>query len=148
MEFKDLKVNKDKRTKKVRKGRGTGSGIGKTSGKGHKGQRARSGGAKAPWFEGGQQRLVQRLPKVGFNNFFAVNYEIVNLAILEEKFAAGAAVNRESMLAIGLIKTKTKKIKILANGEVTKVLNVTADKFSAKAAEKIVAAGGKAEVTK
>ena len=148
MEFKDLKVNKAKRTKKVRKGRGTGSGIGKTSGKGHKGQRARSGGAKAPWFEGGQQRLVQRLPKVGFNNIFAVNYEIVNLAILDEKFTAGAAVNRESMLAIGLIKTKTKKIKILANGEVTKALNVTADKFSAKAAEKIVAAGGKAEVTK
>jgi large subunit ribosomal protein L15 len=88
------------------------------------------------------------LPKVGFNNIFAVNYEIVNLAILDEKFAAGAAVNRESMLAIGLIKTKTKKIKILANGEVTKALNVTADKFSAKAAEKIVAAGGKAEVTK
>jgi|ERR1035437_39459 large subunit ribosomal protein L15 len=148
MDFKDLKVNKAKRTKKVRKGRGTGSGIGKTSGKGNKGQRARSGGAKAPWFEGGQQRLVQRLPKVGFNNFFKVDYEIVNLEILNEKFESGAAVNRETMLAIGLIKTKKKKIKILANGEVTKALNVTADKFSAKAAEKIKNAGGKAEVTK
>lgn len=148
MDFKDLKVNKSKRTKKVRKGRGTGSGIGKTSGKGHKGQRARSGGAKAPWFEGGQQRLVQRLPKVGFNNIFAVNYEILNLEILNEKFESGAAVNRETLLAIGLIKTKKKPIKILANGEVTKVLNVTADKFSAKAAEKIKNAGGKAEIAK
>ncbi len=148
MDFKDLKVNKAKRTKKVRKGRGTGSGIGKTSGKGHKGQRARSGGAKAPWFEGGQQRLVQRLPKVGFNNIFAVNYEILNLEILNEKFESGAAVNRETLLAIGLIKTKKKLIKILANGELTKALNVTADKFSAKAAQKITAAGGKAEVTK
>ena len=148
MDFKDLKVNKDKRTKKVRKGRGTGSGIGKTSGKGHKGQRARSGGAKAPWFEGGQQRLVQRLPKVGFNNIFAVEYEILNLGILNEKFESGSVVNRETLLSIGLIKTKKKKIKILANGELTKALNITADKFSAKAAEKIKIAGGKAELAK
>jgi large subunit ribosomal protein L15 len=148
MDFKDLKVNKDKRTKKVRKGRGTGSGIGKTSGKGHKGQRARSGGAKAPWFEGGQQRLVQRLPKVGFNNIFAVEYEILNLGTLNEKFETGSAVNRETLLSIGLIKTKKKKIKILANGELTKALNITADKFSAKAAEKIKIAGGKAELAK
>lgn len=148
MEFKDLKVNKAKRTKKVRKGRGTGSGIGKTSGKGHKGQRARSGGAKAPWFEGGQQRLVQRLPKVGFTNIFAVEYEIINLQTLEEKFETGAAVNRETLLAKGIIKTKKKKIKILANGDLTKAFNVTADKFSAKAAEKIKVAGGKAELAK
>lgn len=148
MDFKDLKVNKNKRTKKVRKGRGTGSGIGKTSGKGHKGQNARSGGAKAPWFEGGQQRLVQRLPKVGFTNIFATEYEILNLGILNEKFETGSIVNRETLLSIGLIKTKKKKIKILANGELTKALNITADKFSAKAAEKIKIAGGKAELAK
>jgi large subunit ribosomal protein L15 len=148
MDFKGLKVNKAKRTKKVRKGRGTGSGIGKTSGKGNKGQRARSGGAKAPWFEGGQQRFVQRLPKVGFTNIFATEYEILNLQIIEEKFESGSSVNRESLLAKGIIKTKKKKIKILANGELTKVLNITADKFSAKAAEKIKNAGGKAELTK
>jgi large subunit ribosomal protein L15 len=148
MEFKDLKVNKAKRTKKVRVGRGTGSGMGKTSAKGFKGQKARSGGAKAPWFEGGQQRLVQRLPKVGFNNIFAVKWQIVNLAILEEKFESGATVNKAALLEKNLIKSKSKLLKILGNGDIKKSLNVTADKFSAGAAEKIKNAGGKAELVK
>lgn len=148
MEFKDLKVNKAKRTKKVRVGRGTGSGMGKTSAKGFKGQKARSGGAKAPWFEGGQQRLVQRLPKVGFNNIFATKWQIINLTILDEKFDSGAVVNKEVLLEKNLIKSKSKLLKVLGNGDIKKPLNVTADKFSTGAAEKIKNAGGKAELVK
>ncbi len=148
MEFKDLKINKKKRTSRKRLGRGTGSGMGKTSTKGHKGQRARSGGAKAPWFEGGQQRFVQRMPKVGFNNIFRVEYQIVNLEMIDEKFSSGAAVTKESLYEVGLIKSKKKKLKVLGNGETKKAFNVTADKFSASAVTKIKNAGGKAELVK
>jgi large subunit ribosomal protein L15 len=148
MDFKGLKINKKKRTSRKRLGRGTGSGMGKTSTKGHKGQRARSGGAKPPWFEGGQQRFVQRMPKIGFNNIFRTEYQIVNLEILGEKFESGAVINKETLVAKNLIKSKTKKLKVLGNGELKKALNVTADKFSASAAEKIKNAGGKAELVK
>jgi large subunit ribosomal protein L15 len=148
MEFKDLKINKKKRTSRKRLGRGIGSGMGKTSTKGHKGQRARSGGAKAPWFEGGQQRFVQRLPKLGFNNIFRTEFQIVNLDILDQKFESGAAVTKEALFEKGVIKSKSKKLKVLGNGELKKSLNVTADKFSAAATEKIKNAGGKAELVK
>ncbi|MCE5299730.1 MAG: 50S ribosomal protein L15 [Spirochaetia bacterium] len=148
MLFKDLKINAKKKTRRTRVGRGRGSGMGKTSTYGHKGQSARSGGTKSPWFEGGQQRVVQRIPKSGFNNPFPTEYTIVNVGFLDEKFEAGASVTREVLYDRGLIATKKYKLKILSDGELKKALNITADKFSARAAEKITAAGGKAETIK
>ncbi|MGN0688556.1 MAG: 50S ribosomal protein L15 [Oscillospiraceae bacterium] len=127
-------------------GRGHGSGNGKTAGKGHKGQKARSGGSIRPGFEGGQMPLQRRMPKRGFNNIFAKEYVTVNVSSLEERFEAGAVVDAESMLACGLISNAKDGVKILGNGELTKSLTVKAVKFTAAAQEKIEKAGGKAEV--
>ena len=127
-------------------GRGHGSGSGKTAGKGHKGQKARSGGSIRPGFEGGQMPLQRRMPKRGFNNIFATEYATVNVSALEERFEAGATVDAEAMMACGLIKNAKDGIKILGNGELTKSLTVKAAKFTAAAQEKIEKAGGKAEV--
>ena len=130
-----------------RKGRGPGSGNGKTAGKGHKGQNARSGGGVRIGFEGGQMPLARRIPKRGFNNHFAVRYTIVNVGDLNEKFVAGATVNEETLLAAGLVKKiENGGIKVLGDGELSIALTVQAAKFSASAAEKIEKAGGKAEV--
>jgi large subunit ribosomal protein L15 len=127
-------------------GRGTGSGHGKTSGRGHKGQNARSGGGVRPGFEGGQNPLYRRLPKRGFNNDrFATVYAIVNLEQLNG-FAAGTEVTPELLLSEGVLKNPKDGIKILGNGELTVQLTVKAHKFSQSAAEKIQAAGGKTEV--
>ncbi|MDB4867960.1 MAG: ribosomal protein [Cohnella sp.] len=127
-------------------GRGTGSGHGKTSGRGHKGQNARSGGGVRPGFEGGQNPLYRRLPKRGFNNDrFATVYAIVNLEQLNG-FAAGTEVTPELLLSEGVVKNPKDGIKILGNGELTVQLTVKAHKFSQSAAEKIQAAGGKTEV--
>ena len=128
-----------------RKGRGTGSGNGKTAGKGHKGQNARSGGGVRPGFEGGQLPLYRKLPKRGFNNKFAKEYAIVNVSDLN-KFENGATVTIESLIANGLASTATDGLKVLGNGELKKALTVEAKVFSATAKEKIEAAGGKAEV--
>ena len=128
-----------------RLGRGIGSGLGKTSGKGHKGQNARSGGGVRPGFEGGQIPLYRRLPKRGFKNHFAVNYAIVNVAALNE-FEDGAVVDEAVLLERRLITDPMDGLKILGNGELTKKLTVKANRFTASAKEKIEAVGGKAEV--
>ena len=127
-----------------RKGRGAGSGNGKTAGKGHKGQNARSGGGVRVGFEGGQLPLYRKLPKRGFKNRFAVNYAIVNVADLN-KFENGAVVDLEALKAAKLVRKELDGVKILGNGELTKKLTVKATVFSATAKEKIEAAGGKIE---
>ena len=127
-----------------RKGRGAGSGNGKTAGKGHKGQNARSGGGVRVGFEGGQLPLYRKLPKRGFKNRFAVNYAIVNVADLN-KFENGAVVDLEALKAAKLVRKELDGVKILGNGELTKTLTVKATVFSATAKEKIEAAGGKIE---
>ena len=128
-----------------RKGRGPGSGNGKTAGKGHKGQWARSGGGVRVGFEGGQMPLARRLPKRGFNNIFAKPLEIVNVGSLD-KFEDGATVNVCDLLEMGILSKCEYGVKILGNGSLTKKLTVQASAFSASAKEKIEAAGGKAEV--
>ena len=133
-------------TKEVkRKGRGHGSGNGKTAGKGQKGQKARSGGGVRPGFEGGQTALARRIPKRGFNNIFATKYATINVSDLE-KFVEGTVVDTELLKASGIIKKELDGVKVLGNGELTKNLTVKAAKFSAAAKEKIEKAGGKAEV--
>ena len=127
-----------------RKGRGAGSGNGKTAGKGHKGQNARSGGGVRPGFEGGQLPLYRKLPKRGFKNRFAVNYAIVNVEALNA-FDNGAVVDAAALIAAKLVRKELDGIKILGNGELTKALTVKATVFSATAKEKIEAAGGKTE---
>ena len=127
-----------------RKGRGAGSGNGKTAGKGHKGQNARSGGGVRVGFEGGQLPLYRKLPKRGFKNRFAVNYAVVNVAALN-RFEDGAVVDAEALKAAKLVRKELDGVKILGNGELTKTLTVKATVFSATAKEKIEAAGGKTE---
>ena len=128
-----------------RLGRGVGSGLGKTSGKGHKGAKARSGGGKRPGFEGGQMPLYRRVPKKGFTNIFRTEYVEVNVGQLEV-FTEGTVVNAELLKAAGIIKKTLDGVKILGNGELTKKLTVEAAKFTESAKEKIEAVGGKAEV--
>ncbi|MBQ3179467.1 MAG: 50S ribosomal protein L15 [Clostridia bacterium] len=129
-----------------RKGRGPGSGNGKTAGKGHKGQNARSGGGVRLGFEGGQLPLYRKLPKRGFKNHFATNYAIINVCDLDKRFNDGDTVNLETLMAAGLIKKSLDGLKVLGNGEITKKLTVEAAIFSASAKEKIEAVGGKTEV--
>ena len=126
-------------------GRGIGSGTGKTSGKGHKGQNARSGGGVRPGFEGGQMPLYRRLPKRGFKNIFAKQYVSINVEALN-KFEDGEEVTAETLLEKGVISKTLDGVKILGRGEVTKKVNVKVAKYSASAKEKIEKAGGKAEV--
>ena len=134
------------KTEKKRLGRGIGSGLGKTSGKGHKGQNARSGGGVRPGFEGGQMPLVRRIPKRGFTNNFKKVYSIVNVSDLE-KFADGTEVTEELLLQEGVLsKVEEYGLKVLGNGTLTKKLVVKANKFTKSAAEIIEKAGGKAEV--
>ena len=128
-----------------RKGRGPASGNGKTAGKGHKGQNARSGGGVRPGFEGGQIPLYRKLPKRGFHNKFATNYVIVNVSALNV-FEDGAVVTTEALLEKRIIRKTLDGVKVLGNGELTKKLTVQANVFSATAKEKIEAAGGKTEV--
>ena len=127
-----------------RKGRGPGSGNGKTAGKGHKGQNARSGGGVRPGFEGGQLPLYRKLPKRGFNNRFAVNYAIVNVEALNA-FDDGAVVDAAALKAAKIVRKPLDGLKVLGNGDLTKKLTVKATVFSATAKEKIEAAGGKIE---
>jgi len=146
MKLHELKPTPGSRRKPVRKGRGTGSGLGKTAGRGHKGQKARAGGGKGPYFEGGQTPLQRRLPKRGFTNIFKKEYAIINLKQLDERFEEGAVVTPEALQEKGLVKNMRDGIKILGHGEITKALTVKAQSFSRSAAEKIAAAGGQAEV--
>ena len=129
-----------------RVGRGSGSGHGKTCGRGHKGQGSRAGAPSISLHEGGQMPLFRRLPKRGFSNFdFANRFEIVNVSQLE-RFDDGAAIGTEQLSSAGLIDSQKSKVKILGNGELTKTLEVTAHKFSKSAEQKIVASGGKAKM--
>jgi large subunit ribosomal protein L15 len=128
-----------------RLGRGVGSGHGKTSGKGHKGQNSRAGGGVRPGFEGGQNPLFRRMPKRGFNNISRKNVVALNVRDLE-RFENGTVVTIESLLESGLIKAVKDGVKILATGELTKALTIRIDKVSPAAAKKIIAAGGKVEV--
>ncbi len=128
-----------------RKGRGPGSGNGKTAGRGHKGQNARSGGGVRPGFEGGQMPLYRRLPKRGFTNIFAKEYVSVNVSELE-RFDDNTVVNAELLKEVGVISKIKDGVVILGRGEITKKLTVQAVRFTASASEKITAAGGKAEV--
>lgn len=130
-----------------RKGRGTGSGNGKTAGRGHKGQNARTGGGVRPGFEGGQIPLARRLPKRGFtNSLFKKEYAIINLETLDSIFNDGDAVSLDVLVERGIIRKELNGLKVLGRGEITKKLTVKATIFSASAKEKIEAAGGKAEV--
>ena len=136
----------ERSTKKaLRKGRGTGSGNGKTAGKGHKGQNARSGGGVKPGFEGGQLPLYRKLPKRGFYNRFGKTYAIVNVSVLN-KFEDDTVVDLAALVKTGIVKNICDGVKILGNGEITKKLTVKATIFSETAKEKIEAAGGKTEV--
>ena len=129
-----------------RKGRGHGTGNGKTAGRGHKGQKARSGGGVRIGFEGGQMPLARRIPKRGFHNIFAKPLESVNVSVLDAKFEDGAVVDAQALLEARVLSKCQYGVKILGNGEITKKLTVKANAFSESAKAKIEAAGGKAEV--
>ena len=146
MKLDELRPAPGSKTTRRRVGRGIGSGLGKTAGKGHKGQNARSGGGVRPGFEGCQMPLFRRIPKRGFNNRNSKIYTEVTLAMLEKEFEAGAEVTAETLLELGVIKKVNDGIVVLGNGELTKKLNVKASRVTKTAEEKIKAAGGKVEV--
>ena len=145
MKLQDLQPAMGSTKKAYRKGRGAGSGNGKTAGRGHKGQWARSGGGVRPGFEGGQMPLARRLPKRGFHNIFGTTYVPVNVSALD-RFENGTEVTEELLLASGVVSKLGDGVKILGDGELSKNLTVKASAFSASAKEKIEKAGGKAEV--
>jgi len=145
MRLHELKPPAGSRQRRKIVGRGPGSGHGQTSGKGEKGQRARSGGGSHPWFEGGQLPLHRRIPKRGFVNIFRMEYAILNVKDLE-RFASGTAVTPASLAEAGLVRRATLAVKVLGEGSLTKSLTVSAHRFSKVAVEKIRAAGGTVEV--
>lgn len=142
----NLSPKEGSRRPRKRLGRGHGTGHGKTSGRGHKGFKSRSGSGIKPGFEGGQMPLQRRLPKRGFTNIFKKEYAVVNVKDLEKKLDAGATVDRQMLLEAGLIKKKFELVKILGDGEISKSLTLVVDKVSKSARQKIEAAGGKIEV--
>ena len=144
MRLHELKPPKGARKAKKRVGRGEGSGLGKTSGRGHKGQRSRSGGGVRPGFEGGQMPLQRRLPKRGFNNIFKKVFVLVNLRDLG-KFEAGSIIDPEGLVAAGVIKKADDKVKLLGQGQVDKPLTIKVHSASAPAKAAIEAAGGSVE---
>ena len=147
MQLNDLRPAEGAKKARKRIGRGNASGHGTTAGRGTKGQLSRSGGGKGAGFEGGQQPLAMRLPKLpGFTNRNRVEYAPVNVSRLEEKFADGDTVETDSLIAAGIIKREYELVKVLGNGEITKKLTVKVDKVSASAKAKIEAAGGKVEL--
>ena len=145
MDLSNLRPPKGAKHRKTRVGRGQGSGNGKTAGRGHKGAKSRSGFHYKRGFEGGQMPLHRRVPKRGFHNPFRVEYEVVNLDAIAERFEAGTEVTPELLRAHGMV-ARSGGVKVLARGEIGKAFTIRAHKFSGKAAEKIAAAGGKAEV--
>lgn len=145
MKLHELKPAIGSTTAPKRLGRGVGSGLGKTSGKGHKGAKARSGGGKGPGFEGGQMPLYRRIPKSGFTNIFRKEYATINLSVLD-LFEDGTTVTVKLLKEHGLVKQVKDGVKVLGGGELTKKLTVQVDRFTASAKEKIEALGGKAEV--
>ncbi len=145
MELHNLKPAKGARKQPTRKGRGIGTGLGKTAGRGHKGQKARSGSGGKVGFEGGQKPLIQRVPKRGFHNKWGKEYAEINVAALN-KFDNGITVTEEGLKQAGIVKSIKDGVKILGKGNLEKSLNVQVRAFSKSAVEKITAAGGKAEV--
>lgn len=145
MKLHELTPAPGSKTKRVRVGRGLGSGLGKTAGKGHKGQNARAGGGVRPGFEGGQMPLYRRLPKRGFTNVFGKDYAEVNVEQLN-RFDDGAVVDPVALIEYGILKNVRDGIRVLGNGQIEKKLTVKANGFSKSAEEKILAAGGKVEV--
>ena len=148
MQLNELTPAPGSRKARKRVGRGNGSGHGTTAGRGDKGQNSRSGGGKGPGFEGGQNPLHMRMPKLGgFKNRNRVEYAVVNVGRLEELFAAGDTVDVDSLFAHGVIKSKSAPVKVLGDGEITKALTVKADKLSGAARAKIEAAGGTVDLS-
>ena len=141
LKLNNLSPEKGARRNNKRIGRGPGSGLGKTAGRGHKGARSRSGFSRKPGFEGGQMPLHRRLPKRGFTNIFRVQFTILSLSDLN-RFEEGSVVDHDALVNEGMVKEKDTLVKVLANGEITKSLIVDVDKVSRGAAEKITAAGG------
>ncbi len=148
MKLNDLKPAEGSHKRKKRVGRGMASGHGKTAGRGTKGQGARSGGGKGPYFEGGQLPLVRRLPfRRGFTNIYRIEYKPVNVELLQARFGEGyQEVTPETLIEAGVIKNSDRAVAILGNGDITSALTVKAHRFSKSAKEKIEAAGGKVEV--
>ena len=146
MKLHDMSPTPGSRKPRKRVGRGDSSGLGKTAGRGEKGQKSRSGAKIRPFFEGGQIPLFRRLPKRGFKNADRIVYALVNLDVLESNFQAGEVVDLASLREKKLLGKGETIVKVLANGEITKALTVKAAKFSAAAAAKIEAAGGKVEI--
>lgn len=146
MKLHELQPSPERKSKKV-KGRGPGSGLGKTSGRGEKGQKARSGSSIPAWFQGGQSPLYRRIPKRGFNNAaFRTEFATINLSDLNNYFNDGDTVTPEILKERGIIKKQLAGVKVLANGELTKKITIKAQRFSSTAVTKIEKAGGKAEV--
>jgi large subunit ribosomal protein L15 len=145
MRLHDLRPPKGARKNPKRVGRGEGSGLGKTSGKGHKGQRSRSGGGVRPGFEGGQMPLQRRLPKRGFTNIFKKRFDLVNLRDLD-RFESGSIIDPEGLAAAGLIRKADNKVKLLGDGRIEKPLTLKVHSVSAKAREAVEAAGGTVEM--
>ena len=146
MDLSDLKPSQGSKSTKKRVGRGQGSGNGVQAGRGHKGAQSRSGFSFKRGFEGGQMPLHRRIPKRGFHNPFRVEYAVVNLDTLAARFDVGTVVTPELLREHGLVRSTRQPIKVLARGDVSKALTIRAHKFSGKAADKIAAAGGAAEV--
>lgn len=145
MKINDLSPSKGARKNRKRVGRGTGSGHGKTSCRGSKGQKSRSGGSIAPWFEGGQMPIQRRLPKRGFTNIFKKEYSLINIRDLN-KFDSDTSIDFESLLEAGLINKPYDRVKLLGQGEISFPITIKVHKVSKSAKEKIEAAGGKVEV--
>lgn len=145
MRLSDLAPAPGAKSSKKRVGRGTGSGLGKTAGRGSKGQNSRSGGGTPPWFEGGQMPLQRRVPKRGFTNIFKKTYSLVNLSDLQG-FSTGSEVGPEQLVEARIVKKRHEGIKLLANGEITSALTIRVHKASAAAITKIEAAGGRVEL--
>jgi large subunit ribosomal protein L15 len=145
MRLEDLAPAKGAKSSRKRVGRGCGSGLGKTAGRGTKGQKSRSGGGTPPWFEGGQMPLQRRIPKRGFTNIFKKQYGIVNVSDLE-RFAGDSQIGPKELLQAGLVKTVNDGIKLLADGDITHAFTVQVHKASAAAVSKVEAAGGRVEL--